>query len=155
MKRLYRMVPLLVLLGLACFTGWGVYQNFTRPPEPPPTPVPPTRPPLTDWERVYKIVNGPEDGEDSAYILVGVSSDPEYNEYILFLVDGDRWYYLEHGILRGCGPVQDVYYSIHTFTRLRGKMKDVPGPNARFVVRGPGRPKLMEAKVKFKGDPEE
>lgn len=114
----------------------------------------PVVPPVTDWKKFYIAI---ESGDVNAMEWsVGVQADPdsEYNRCTLFLVDGDRWYEVEDLSLWSCGgPHEDgELYRSYVLPRdkFRKMLKTVPSDDAKFVVVGPGRAKLVEVEIKYR-----
>ncbi len=103
--------------------------------------------PLTDWKKFYDYVKD----DKPIQIRMGAKYDNGNNsEFAFFLVDGKRWYTIGYGSFRGCGFEQDVYYTIHDCSRLKQDLVGVPGPNARFVVVGPGMPEIVDIEIRYK-----
>lgn len=120
----------------------------------PPIGVKEPTPPVTDWKKFYAAI---QSGDVNAMEwTIGIENDPDkdYRDCTLFLVDGDRWYEVETIILWSCGGPhkKDEPYRMFIMPRERfaKTLKDVPSDDAKFVVVGPGRAKLIEVEIKYR-----
>lgn len=103
--------------------------------------------PLQDWKKFFDAVH-----EDDIEISWHCKSEIEGNAVHLFLVDGNRWYEVQRASLMGCGGKQDEYGYITGAGRLRRELHKVPGPEAKFVIVGPGNPVLLSVEVRYPKD---
>lgn len=85
---------------------------------------------LPNWEKVYKDLND----NKSVVVQLGVyTGDGEANYYQLYLLDGDRWYFVSKGYFGAipCQPNQTVNI---TASLKDVKLKYPPSYDARFVI---------------------
>jgi hypothetical protein len=111
----------------------------------------PKSPPLTDWKKFYDLVKADKAG----YMLIEVEAscaDREQSDFTLFLVDGNRWYEMQVGGLWSCGgPHPDKPYRFFALPQpsFDSILKRVPSDDAKFVMVGPGQPKLTNVKISY------
>lgn len=105
--------------------------------------------PKYNWKAIYEDIQAGE-----GYYRIGISGERRHFEYTLYIVDGDRWFLVHRGHYGpGCGREMDVYYSIHPWKEaLKNCLDAPPSDNAKFVVVGPGKPKIVELLISRKGE---
>lgn len=139
MKKVFFLGLLGIALTIIGMSLWSTKNDLCEP-------MPLVKEPLTDWNKFHKAV---QDGK--VYIIVAISvGEDEPQEYTIYLVDDERWYTVSHGCCRGCGPIQDIYSSIHSTQSLKSELQKPPSNSAKFVVVGPGKPLLREVKFRYK-----
>ena len=85
---------------------------------------------LPNWEKVYKDLTD----DKSVVVQLGVyTGDGTTNQYQLYLVDGDRWYFVSKGSF-GSVPCEPNA-TINIIASLKDvKLKYIPSDDAKFVI---------------------
>lgn len=114
----------------------------------------PKLPPVTDWQKFYVAIHAGDVNAMEWTIAIENDPDSEYRDCTLFLVDGDRWYEVESIGLWSCGGPHKKGEPYRMFILPREgfakTLKTVPSDDAKFVVVGPGRAKLVELEIKYR-----